>query len=70
MYGVENYMDVIIALIIITSSAIVAKLANFTIEKIVITWVKKTKTTLDDEILKVIKLPYFLRFSLSEHILH
>ena len=57
MLGIENYSDVVIALIIITVSAIVAKLANFILEKFVTKWVKKTKTTLDDEILKIIKLP-------------
>ncbi len=60
MFGIENYLDVVIALIIITVSAIVAKLVSFILEKIVTKWVKKTKTTLDDEILKVIKLPVFL----------
>ncbi|OQX20893.1 MAG: hypothetical protein BWK75_04370 [Candidatus Altiarchaeales archaeon A3] len=48
------------ALIIITGSAIFAKLVSFILEKIVTKWVKKTNTTLDDEILKIIKLPVFL----------
>lgn len=60
MFSIENYMDIIIALIIITFFAIAARFANFVLKKIVTKWVKKTKTTLDDEILKVIKLPIFL----------
>lgn len=58
--GIENYMDVVIALIIIAISAIFTKLVNFILEKVVAKWAEETKTTLDDEILKAIKLPVFL----------
>jgi len=57
---IENYGDVIIALIVIAISAIFAKLVNFILEKNITKWVRKTKTTLDDELLKAIKLPVFL----------
>lgn len=60
MIGIENYWDVVIALTIIAISAIFARLLNFILEKFIVKLVKKTKTRLDDEILKVIKLPLFL----------
>lgn len=60
MLNVENYMDIVIALIIIASFAIFALFANFFIKKIAEKWVKRTKTSLDDEILRAIKFPVFL----------
>ncbi len=60
MFGIENYMDIIIALIIIGVFLFIAYLVFFIFEKIFTKIVKRTKTTLDDEILKTAKTPIIL----------
>lgn len=59
MISIEHYWDIVIALTIIIASVIFTRLVNLIIEKYITKWTKKTKTTLDDEILKVTKLPIF-----------
>ncbi len=60
MFGIENYMDIVIALIITGIFLFVAYIVFFILEKIFTKIVKRTKTTLDDEILKTVKIPIIL----------
>ncbi|MDI6730273.1 MAG: mechanosensitive ion channel family protein [Candidatus Altarchaeum sp.] len=60
MFDIKNYIDIVIALIIIGIFLFISYLVFFIFEKIFTKIVKRTKTTLDDEILKRVKTPTIL----------
>lgn len=60
MINLENYSDIVLAAAILLIFIVLSKLIYFFLKKVVTRWTKKTKTTLDDEILKAIEKPIYI----------
>lgn len=60
MAGLENYSDVFVSIAILLVFIVLSKVVYFFLKKVVSSWTEKTKTTLDDEILKAVEKPIYV----------
>jgi len=60
MSGFGVYSDIVLAVTILLIFMVLAKVIYFFLKKVVVIWTKKTKTTLDDEILKALEKPIYI----------
>jgi len=63
--NVSLYTNYIIAVIIVVASVIMAKLVYYMLRAFVLKITKKTKTSLDDKILKALERPMFYAIILT-----